>query len=110
MRCEDSRIFSPAGALWEEMLETDSVSGLGEWLALQAWRASWRPEPDPAASVEALGLVFRRAMRAGYAAYLAGAKVMPELFALDESLARMWQEGFASARMDAELGIARSLA
>jgi hypothetical protein len=92
------------------MPEADSVAGLDEWLALQAWRANWRPEPDPAASVEALSLVYRRVMRAGYTAYLADAKVMPELFALDRSLARMWQEGFAGARMDAELGIVLPLA
>lgn len=55
--------------------------------------------------MDELAVVFRRAMRAGYAAYLAGSRGMPELIALDGYLARMWQEGFAAARLDEGLGV-----
>ncbi|MES2260582.1 MAG: hypothetical protein V4724_18835 [Pseudomonadota bacterium] len=105
MRCESNQIVCSVAVLAEDVLEADSVIGLAEWMALQAWRANWRPEPDPARSVEALGAVFRRVLRIGYAAYLSGAKVMPTLFALDSTMAQMWQEGFALARVDARLGI-----
>ncbi|MTW02704.1 hypothetical protein [Pseudoduganella ginsengisoli] len=92
------------------MEEIDNVAGLGEWMALQTWLANWRPEADPTRSVEALSLVLLRAMRAGYVAYLIGVKAMPELFALDQSLARMWQEGYASARTDAGFGVIHPVA
>lgn len=105
MRCEGSRIVRPVHPLSAETEEADSVSGLDEWLALQAWRANWRPEPDPARNVEELAVVLRRAMRAGYAAFWTGAKAMPELFALDSTLACMWQEGYASAGREASLDV-----
>ena len=75
--------------------EGEAVPGQAEWVALEQWRATWRPEVDPVGGTEELGALFRRAMRQGYAAYLVGARAMPALFALDSSLAAMWQQGFA---------------
>ncbi|KQV81030.1 hypothetical protein ASD15_14210 [Massilia sp. Root351] len=84
--------------------EDEAVPGQAEWVALEQWRASWRPEVDLLGGSEELGALFRRAMRQGYAAYVAGARVMPALFSLDSSLAAMWQQGFADARVDAAIG------
>ena len=85
--------------------EGESVPGLAEWVALEQWRATWRPDADPVGGMEELGALFRRAMRQGYAAYWVGTRVMPELFALDSSLASMWQQGFACAQTDAAIGV-----
>ncbi|KQW93177.1 hypothetical protein ASC94_10895 [Massilia sp. Root418] len=85
--------------------EDEAVPGQAEWVALEQWRASWRPEVDLLGGTEELRALFRRAMRHGYAAYVAGARAMPTLFALDSSLAAMWQQGFADARRDAAIGV-----
>lgn len=104
MACVNSRSTRRAYLLSDDALDVECIPGLAEWIALEHWRANWRPEPDPVGGTDELCALFQRVMRRGYAAYLAGAKVMPELFALDSSLASMWQEGFASARMDAAIG------
>jgi hypothetical protein len=99
MRCEINELVRSTDQA-NAMQEGDAVPGLVECLALQAWRANWRPEPDPAQSVEVLSVVLRRTWEAGYAAYRAGTKVMPDLFALERTLAEMWQQGYANAKAD----------
>ena len=91
--------------LSDEAQDGEIVPGLAEWIALEQWRASWRPELDPVDGTLELGALFRRAMRQGYAAYVGGTRAMPALFALDSGLASMWQQGFACARTDAALGL-----
>lgn len=102
-------------AAWRQRLSSDSldgdvVPGLAEWLDMEDWRARWQPLPDPHAEIEQLQAIFRRVMRHGYAAYLRGERVMPDRFSRNEQFATMWQEGFASARMDAELMALRCFA
>ncbi|SFV16805.1 hypothetical protein [Pseudoduganella namucuonensis] len=86
-----------------DALEDESVPGLMEWMEMERWRADWQPVPDPYVGTEQLEAIFQRVVRHGYAAYVRGARVMPDLFASDSSLASMWQAGYANARMDAEL-------
>lgn len=104
MRCEIKEVFRPVGQL-DVVREGEVVPGLAEWQALQAWRESWRPEPDPARSMDELGGIFRRALLLGYAAYGAGLQAPPDLFSRDCYLTQMWEEGFAIARTDVELGL-----
>jgi hypothetical protein len=96
------------GASWRERLsgdmpDADAVPGLAEWLDMEDWRAGWQPLPDPYAGIEQLAAIFQRVMRHGYAAYLRGERVMPDLFPSDGWFATMWQAGYANARMNAEL-------
>lgn len=83
--------------------EAESAPGQSEWAQKERWRAGWRPHPDPTVGTGELRDVFRRVMRRGYAAYLAGERAMPVLFACDSEFASMWQIGYDHARFDAEL-------
>ena len=99
------------GRAWPSQLshgEDESAPGLTEWVEMERWRASWRPHPDPMIGTGELKDLFQRVMRRGYAAYLAGERVMPVLFACDSALASMWQAGFANARLDADAGVLRN--
>ncbi|MBY0240171.1 MAG: hypothetical protein K2X55_12735 [Burkholderiaceae bacterium] len=104
MRCErnETRCLLQQGV--ETALAGTPASGLAIWRALQAWRASWRPEPDPARSVAELSVIYLRAMRLGYAAY-GGGNALPELFARESGLADQWQKGFAMAYLEAAMGL-----
>lgn len=93
---------------WQQRLSGDSldaepVPGLAEWLDMEDWRAGWLPLPDPYVGIEQLQAIYQRVMRHGYAAYLRGERAMPDFFSCNRSFAAMWQEGYASARMDTEL-------
>ncbi|WP_377705283.1 hypothetical protein [Pseudoduganella sp. UC29_71] len=85
--------------------EGEVVPGLDEWIALEQWRANWRPSCNPVDGTAELAALFRRTARQGYAAYVAGVRAMPALFALDGALACLWQQGYACARADAAIGI-----
>lgn len=76
----------------------DEQPGLAEWEELAQWRARWQCAPIN--GMNELCLLFLKVMRRGYASYFGGATVMPEVFARDESLTRMWRAGYARAQLD----------